>query len=147
MDKKLVPGVRVVAKGKLAIVDHYFSRKNIRVTLCSTRESLLISARDIEIVDDEEESKSIDVNDVNDVGQEDLAAAVVRHEQIGLWLSGEQSVGQAARALGISVSYIFKLARSYSEELGPVHWFKPSGEEKRSYPVKRGCRGNNFQSD
>ncbi|WP_409300289.1 Mu transposase C-terminal domain-containing protein, partial [Pseudomonas sp. KCJK8993] len=115
----LIEGELVVAKGKLAKIQQVFSEKNIRVQIVSTGAALMVAGCDIERIRKENYDNNVS-RDANDYTSEQLLVFAERYDVIQKWRRGELTTAEGGKALGLSRSYFFRLAKLYDENLGPL---------------------------
>lgn len=119
MPDDLTVGELVVAKGKLATVQQIFSDKNIRVVIVSTGASMMVSRRDLERIEKRGEAGQVS-RDASDYTPEQLLVFAERYNVIKRWSCGDLTMAQASAELNLSRSYLFRLARLYDEDFGPL---------------------------
>jgi putative transposase len=123
MVKDLSTGERVVAKGKLAIVQQVFSEKSIKVKLVSTSENLIVALSDIEVIDSDHESidsKNQPERFISECSLTELEFAARRFNIIRHWRTGDLTVVEASVELGVTYNHLYKLNKDFDENIGPL---------------------------
>ncbi|EPJ95841.1 Mu transposase C-terminal domain-containing protein [Pseudomonas psychrophila] len=112
-------GEQVIANGKLATIQQVFSNKCIRVNIVSTGAVRMVGRSDIERIGRADTVGQVS-RDANNYTPEQLLVFAERYNAIRQWRSGELSISEVSAALDLSKSYLFRLAKHYDEDLGPV---------------------------
>lgn len=112
-------GEQVIADGKLATIQQVFSNENIRVNIISTGAVRMVGRSNIERI-----VRAVTVGqisrDANSYTPEQLLVLAQRYNAIRQWRCGELSLVNVSTTLNLSTSYLFRLAKHYDEDLGPL---------------------------
>ncbi|WP_455828514.1 Mu transposase C-terminal domain-containing protein [Pseudomonas capeferrum] len=119
MTGKFKVGEQVIAEGKLATIQQVFSDKHVRVIIDSTNAVKMVAKSSIERIVKKEIGDPID-RDANSYAPEELLVFAERYDAINKMRNSELSAAEVSAILNLSKSYIFRLARQYDEDLGPL---------------------------
>jgi putative transposase len=119
MSDDLEVGEQVIAEGKLAIIQQFFSERNIRVRIVSTGAVKMVARCDIERIE-LKASVGLVSDDANSYTTDQLVLYADRYDAITKMRREEMSVSEVCVALDVSKSYLYRLAKTYDEALGPL---------------------------
>ena len=119
MPDDLEVGEQVIAEGKLAIIQQFFSERNIRVRIVSTGAVKMVARCDIERIE-LKTSVGLVSDDANSYTIDQLVLYADRYDAITKMRREEMSVSEVCVALDVSKSYLYRLAKTYDEALGPL---------------------------
>ncbi|WP_349734149.1 Mu transposase C-terminal domain-containing protein [Pseudomonas jessenii] len=140
MPIKITPGMQVVAKGKISIIQKAVDFHTVEVLFVSSGVVQVVKLDDIEFFTqpDEDGVVSFSTLRARDATLEDLEEAATRFDIIKQLMRGETTIAEAAIQLGVTKNHLYKLKKNYEEDIGSISML----------PDKRGRKyGSTFLSE
>jgi putative transposase len=122
MPIKITPGMQVVAKGKVSIIQKAVDYSTMEVLFVSSGEVQVVKLDDIEFITqpDEDGLVSLSAQLARNATLEDLEKAATRFQVIKQVIQGEITPLNAATELGVTKNHLYKLKKNYEEQIGSI---------------------------
>ena len=122
MPVNIVPGMQVVAKGKISVVRRAVDLTTVEVMLVSSGEVALVKLAEIEFLAPPDELGMVPLSTklAANATLEELEKAATRFKIIEQLRFGSLTPIQAAAQLGITKNHVYKLLRTYEEKVGSL---------------------------
>ncbi|OQR30058.1 hypothetical protein BWR15_25350 [Pseudomonas sp. T] len=117
----LEPGLIVVARGAVSLVQECLPDLKVRVLVRSSKQSVVVDIEEIEILPPRTDNNAVIhdcISRVDDASHEDMESAERLSGLILRYMSGELSAANAAQEAGVALATFYRKLKQYDQQIG-----------------------------